>query len=71
MGIYAHCGRDAINMVQMAGGLAQMEKRKDIQRKDMEWVVESGRYTPRMENEANVENRIGAVHGLAVQGAMQ
>lgn len=71
LGTYAHCGRDAINMVQMAGGLAQMEKRKDILRKDMEWVVESGHYTPRMENEANVENRIGAVHGLAVQGALQ
>lgn len=71
LGTYAHCGRDAINMVQMAGGLAQMAKRTNILREDMEWVVESGQYTPRLETEAPVENRIGAVHGLAVQGALQ
>ena len=71
LGTYAHCGRDAINMVQMAGGLAQMAKRTNILREDMEWVVESGQYTPRLETEASVENRIGAVHGLAVQGALQ
>lgn len=68
LGDYASCGRDAINMVQMAGGLAQMEKRREIIRQDMEWVVESGRYSPRMEQAASKENRIGAVHGLAVQG---
>ncbi len=69
LGSFAQCGRDAINMVQMAGGLAQMEKRTEISKRDMEWVVESGHYSPRMENAASTENRIGAVHGLAVQGA--
>lgn len=69
LGSFAQCGRDAINMVQMAGGLAQMEGRADIRRGDMEWVVESGHYAPRMESNASLENRIGAVHGLAVQGA--
>ncbi len=71
LGSYAHCGRDAINMVQMAGGLAQMEKREEIRRTDMEWVIESGHYSPRPESAAPLENRIGCVHGLAVQGAQQ
>lgn len=71
LGRFSHCGRDAINMVQMAGGLAQMEKRKTITKKDLEWVIESGHYSPRPETIAANENRIGCVHGLAVQGAHQ
>lgn len=71
LGDYAPCGRDVINMVQMAGGLAQMEKRQEILCTDVEWVVESGHYSPRPERTASQENRIGAVHGLAVHGAQQ
>ena len=71
LGSFAHCGRDAINMVQMAGGLAQMEMRNDIRKTDMEWVIESGHYSPRPDTAAAAENRIGCVHGLAVQGAHQ
>lgn len=68
---YASCGRDAINMVQMAAGLAQMEKRSDIAQKDMEWVVQSGHYAARPDHIAAQENRVGAVHGLAVYGSHQ
>lgn len=68
---YAACGRDAINMVQMAAGLAQMDKRNDIDLKDMEWVVQSGHYAQRPYHIAAQENRVGAVHGLAVYGAHQ
>ena len=68
---YAACGRDAINMVQMAAGLAQMDKRSDIGMKDMEWVVQSGHYAQRPDHIAAQENRVGAVHGLAVYGAHQ
>lgn len=68
---YAACGRDAINMVQMAAGLAQMEKRTDIDLKDMEWVVQSGHYAQRPDHIAAQENRVGAVHGLAVYGSHQ
>lgn len=66
-GQYAACGRDAVNMVQMASGLAQMENRQEITRSDMEWVVESGHYCRRPGGEAPRENRVGAVHGLAVR----
>jgi len=68
---YAACGRDAINMVQMAAGLAQMEKRERIDMADMEWVVQSGHYAQRPDHIAAQENRVGAVHGLAVYGAHQ
>jgi len=68
---YAACGRDAINMVQMAAGLAQMEKRLQIIQSDMEWVVQSGHYAARPEKMAAQENRVGAVHGLAVYGSHQ
>ena len=68
---YAACGRDAINMVQMAAGLAQMEKRTQILQSDMEWVVQSGHYAARADQTAAQENRVGAVHGLAVYGSHQ
>ena len=70
-GRYAACGRDAVNMVQMASGVAQLDGRKAIERVDMEWVIESGHYPERPEQAAAQENRVGAIHGLAVQGAHQ
>ena len=70
-GRYAACGRDAVNMVQMAAGLAQMEDRKEIQSADMEFVIQSGHYPARPEQLAPQENRVGAVHGLGIYGAHQ
>ena len=70
-GRFAACGRDAVNMVQMASGVAQLDGRKAIERADMEWVIESGHYPERPEQAAAQENRVGAIHGLAVQGAHQ
>ena len=70
-GRFAACGRDAVNMVQMASGVAQLDGRKAIERVDMEWVIESGHYPERPEQAAAQENRVGTIHGLAVQGAHQ
>lgn len=70
-GRFASCGRDAVNMVQMASGLAQLEGRKEITKEDMEWVVESGHYPERPTALAALENRVGAIHGLAVHGSHQ
>lgn len=67
-GRYAVCGRDAVNMVQMASGVAQLEGRTEIKLSDMEWVIESGHYAQRPSQRAALENRVGAVHGLAVHG---
>lgn len=70
-GQYAACGRDAVNMVQMASGVAQLEGRTEIKLSDMEWVIESGHYAKRPGQRAALENRVGAVHGLAVHGSHQ
>ncbi len=71
VGRYAACGRDAVNIVQMCAGLAQMEERQDIRKEDVEWVVYSGHYAARPEQEADTANRVGVVHGLAVYGSHQ
>lgn len=71
VGRYAGCGRDAVNIVQMAAGVAQLEERRNITRADVEWVVDSGHYTARPDQHACLDNAIGAVHGLAVYGCHQ
>lgn len=65
---YATNGREAVNMIQIAAGLAMTEGRKCITGKDMEWVVNSGQYAPRPENRIPSEPQVGMVNGLAVYG---
>ncbi len=71
VGRYAACGRDAVNIVQMCAGLAQLEDRAEIETKDVEWVVYSGHYPARPDQRADTVSRVGVVHGLAVCGANQ
>lgn len=71
VGRFASCGRDAVNIVQMCAGLAQMENRKEITREDVEWVIYSGHYSARPEQKAQTRSRVGVVHGLAVIGSSQ
>lgn len=68
IGQYAACGRDAVNIVQMCAGLAQLEDRKRITAEDVRWVVQSGHYPMKPSKKADVTNRVGVVHGLAVSG---
>ena len=66
---YAQNGRDAVNIVQIAGGVVQVEGRNRISRKDIEWVVEFGHYSPRIDKKVcSDEQRIGCINGLAVFG---
>ena len=66
---YAQNGRDAVNIVQIAGGVVQVESRNRITRKDIEWVVEFGHYSPRIDKKiCSSEQRIGCINGLAVFG---
>src|SRR5690554_104019 len=44
---YASNGRDAVNMIQIAAGLALTEDRKTIKKRDIEGVVSSGQDEPR------------------------
>lgn len=65
---YATNGREAVNMVQLAAGLALTGKRQEISRADIEWVVTSGQYTPRMDSKVPPEPQVGVVNALAVYG---
>lgn len=69
IGRYATNGRDAVNFVQLASGIALNEKRDMITVEDVEWIIENGHYSPRPEIKINDEARVGFVNGLAVYGA--
>ena len=71
IGRYADCGREAVNIVQMCAGLAQMEGRTDITAADVSWVVTSGHYAARPAQKADTASRVGFIHGLAVVGSHQ
>jgi Lon-like ATP-dependent protease len=65
---YATNGREAVNIVQIAGGLAQTEGRQRINVADVEWVVNSGQYSPRPEKKVPARPQVGYANGLAVYG---
>lgn len=64
---YATNGRDAVNIVQIAGSLA-LERGDTITVEDVEWVINCGQYAPRPERQIPAEPQIGVVNGLAVFG---
>lgn len=66
---YATNGRDAVNMIQLAAGLALTEGSAHlIKRAHLEWVVQSGQYSPRPERKVPPAPQVGLVNGLAVFG---
>jgi len=65
---YATNGREAVNIIQIAGGIAINENRKEITVEDVEWVIESGNYSPRPDKKIEPEAQIGLANGLAVYG---
>lgn len=65
---YATNGREAVNMIQIAGGIALSESRREITKADIEWVVNSGQYSPRPEKGVPTEPQIGFANGLAIYG---
>lgn len=68
---YATNGRDAVNIVQTAAGLALTEGSKAIMQSHVEWVINAGQYQPREERRVPPEPQIGCVNGLAVHGPNQ
>ncbi len=66
---YASNGREAVNMIQIAGGVCITEGRKEIDATDIEWVVNCGHHSPRLENRPKELPQVGSVSGLAVHGA--
>ncbi len=68
---YAQNGRDAVNVVQIAGSVAMLDGRTTITRIDVEWVLEFGHYAPRCDKCVTDCEEIGLVNGLAVSGARE
>ena len=72
---YATNGREAVNITQIAAGIVlnnsnhTVGQRQEITATEMEWVVQSGHYTPRPEKKIFTEPQVGVVNGLAVYGA--
>jgi Lon-like ATP-dependent protease len=65
---YATNGREAVNIIQIAAGIAQGRDSKEIFAADVEWVVSSGQYSPRPERKIPAAPAVGLVNGLAVMG---
>ncbi|HBP64213.1 MAG TPA: ATP-dependent protease LonB [Desulfosporosinus sp.] len=65
---YASNGREAVNMVQLAAGVALTDQLPEIDVKIVEWVVTTGQYSPRPDRKVPLEASVGAVNGLAVYG---
>ncbi|WP_338470428.1 ATP-dependent protease LonB [Niallia sp. XMNu-256] len=65
---YARNGREAVNMIQLAAGLAITEERSYIKEEDIEWLVHSSQLTPRLERKVTGFSQVGLVNGLAVHG---
>ncbi len=65
---YATNGREAVNMIQTAIGLAMTEHRTKIEVTDMEWVVHNSQLSPRPEQKMPERAQVGLATGLAVYG---
>ncbi|WP_127586200.1 ATP-dependent protease LonB [Paenibacillus koleovorans] len=68
---FATNGREAVNMVQLAVGIAITDGRQEVTASDVEWVANSSQLTPRPEKKIPMEPQIGLVNGLAVYGPNQ
>ncbi|WP_291581572.1 ATP-dependent protease LonB [Clostridium sp. UBA6640] len=69
VGLYSTNGRDAVNLVQLASGIAINENRDTVTVSDIEWVIENGQYSPRPNKKIKESPQVGFVNGLAVYGA--
>ncbi|MGO4371427.1 ATP-dependent protease LonB [Paenibacillus sp. 2TAB19] len=65
---YATNGREAVNVIQLAAGVALSEKRDSISAGDIEWVVNSSQIPPRPDRKVPAAPQVGFVNGLAVYG---
>ena len=66
---YAGNGREAVNIVQLAAGIAQMDNNNRITLSTVEKVLNNGRFSPRPEVKLKHVPTVGVVNGLAVYGA--
>jgi len=65
---YARNGREAVNLIQIATGIAKKAERDTVTQADIEWVVDASQLEPRYEKKVFAEDQVGVVNGLAVFG---
>lgn len=65
---YATNAREAVNILQTAVGINISECRDKVTVQDIEWVLNSGQYSPRSEKKISTKPQVGYVNGLAVYG---
>jgi len=65
---FCNNGREAVNLIQSAGSYAQLEKRIEITKEDIEWIAECSRFNMLHDKKTSEEEFIGKVNGLAVYG---
>jgi Lon-like ATP-dependent protease len=65
---YVRNGREVVNLMQIATGMAMTEDRNEITVEDIKWVIHSSQLTPRHEKKINKKAKVGLVNGLAVYG---
>ena len=64
---YAQGGRDTVNIVQSLTSLVWLEGNRQITSKDLEWVVQAGRYQTAPVQTIPEKSQVGVVNGLGVQ----
>ncbi len=64
--VHSHSGRDAVNIIQLAGSIAQEEERNTIIESDIDWVASTCRYSPKYRPHISGTGRIGIANGLGV-----
>jgi ATP-dependent Lon protease len=71
VGRYSANGRDAVNIVQMAAGLAVSQGCSGISVDDVEWVLNNGNYAPMHRVRVPRRPAVGVVNGMAICGPQQ
>ena len=66
---YSTNGRDVVNIIQIAAGVAVNDQRQVISCADVEWVINFGQYSPRADRKVPDKPQVGFANGLAVHGA--
>lgn len=54
---YARNGREVVNMMQIAAGMALTEDRDHVTLEDIEWVIHSSQLTPKYEQKSPTSPR--------------
>lgn len=65
---YASNGRDAVSIMQTLSSRLKLKGRTKATLCDVEWIIDSGRYSPVYDYKMSAGSTVGKVHGLAVSG---